>query len=81
MVEGFYLVKSPYFGKREWESTLKDDVPAPSFGYVHHRYKGKAVNAFVDGHSEVLGFSAMDDMRKWCNIADAKDWALTRKKE
>lgn len=81
MVEGFYLVKSPYFGKREWDSTLKDDVPAPSFGYVHHRYKGKAVNAFVDGHSEVLGFSAMDDMRRWCNIADAKDWALTRKKE
>ncbi len=79
-VQGFYLVKSPYFGKREWEPTLKTDVPAPSFGYVHHRYKGKAVNAFVDGHSEILGFEAMDDMRKWCNIADTKDWVLTRKK-
>ena len=79
-VEGFYLVKSPYFGKREWGSALIADVPAPSFGYVHYRYKGKAVNSFVDGHSETLGFEAMDDMRKWCNIADRKDWVLTRKK-
>ncbi len=39
---------------------------------------GKAVNAFVDGYSEALGFTKMDDIRKWCNIADTKDWVLTR---
>jgi len=78
MVNGFYLVKSPYFAKREWETNLDLNNSAPSYGYVHHRYKGKAVNAFVDGHSEVLSFQAMDDMRKWCNIADSNDWVMTR---
>ena len=79
MVNGFYLVKSPYFGKREWEFELKKDEPGPAYGYVHHRYKGKAINAFVDGHSETLSFEAMNDMRKWCNIADSKDWVLRKK--
>jgi|TARA_B100001741_G_scaffold129648_1_gene106884 prepilin-type N-terminal cleavage/methylation domain-containing protein len=78
MVGGFYLVKSPYFAKREWESDLDLNNSAPSYGYVHHRYKGRAVNAFIDGHSEVLTFQAMDDMRKWCNIADSRDWVMAR---
>ena len=59
---------------------MKKDEPGPAYGYVHHRYKGKAINAFVDGHSETLSFEAMNDMRKWSNIADRKDWVLTRKK-
>ena len=58
---------------------LKKDEPGPAYGYVHHRYKGKAINAFVDGHSETLSFEAMNDMRKWCNIADSKDWVLRKK--
>lgn len=78
MVNGFYLVKSPYFGNREWKDNLNLDNSAPSYGYVHHRYKGRAVNSFVDGHSEVLTFQEMDDMRKWCNIADSKDWVMSR---
>lgn len=77
-VDGFYLVKSPYFQKREWEENLNLENPAPAYGYVHHRYKGRAVNAFVDGHSETLTFEAMEDMRKWCNIADSRDWVMVR---
>ncbi len=81
VVGGFYVVKSPSFIKREWESVLSTTNKPPSYGYVHHRFNGKAVAAFVDGRSETQNFQQTSDMRKWSNIAGSRDWVLTKGRE
>lgn len=79
LVDGFYLVKSPYFGKREWELNHDLSKPPSDYGYVHHRYKGKSVVAHVDGHSSTQDFANTLNMKMWCNIADKKNWILKKR--
>jgi prepilin-type N-terminal cleavage/methylation domain-containing protein len=66
---GFHMVTAPYTTSRNWAPDYKPDLPPARTGYVHFRYNGRAVAAMLDGHTEMLDFEQMQDMRRWCNPA------------
>ena len=62
----FYCI----FTKRLWSKSWSVDLDPQEFGFVHPRFRNKAVSAMLDGHAEVLSVSEMQDMRHWSNLAD-----------
>ena len=73
---GYFVVHPPYIRTRQWEENFDRSSPPEQFGYVHPRWCGRAVAAMTDGHVETLKEMELQDMRRWCNIADRADWTL-----
>lgn len=62
-VEGYYEVRPPISERYiASESAFK-------FGFVHPRYKKKAVIGFFDGHAGTLSERELTDMQHWCDEA------------
>ncbi len=78
VVNGFYLVKSPYFMARRWAQEFNTADGPEAWGHVHPRFSYRAVTAMVDGHAETLNRRELQDMRHWANQADRPDWTLNR---
>jgi prepilin-type N-terminal cleavage/methylation domain-containing protein len=73
---GYHTVNAPSETRRIWSaSTYKEGDPAESLGYIHPRYKGRAVAVMFDGHTELLTPLELDDMRRWSNQAAELDLA------
>lgn len=71
---GFHMVNAPYTTSRNWATEYKPNLAPARTGYVHFRYNDRAVAVMLDGHTEMLNFEQMNDMRRWCNAAaDAND--------
>ncbi|HMP84192.1 MAG TPA: type II secretion system protein [Verrucomicrobiota bacterium] len=76
MEYGYYSVYPPYLRNRQWDASFDISRPMENFGCVHPRWNKRAVAAMTDGHSEALDETSLQDMRRWCNIADRADWTL-----
>jgi prepilin-type N-terminal cleavage/methylation domain-containing protein len=74
---GHYVVHPPYLKSRHWEEAFSMTSEPSKFGYVHPRWSGRAVAAMTDGHAETLNQTDLQDMRRWCNIANRPDWTLS----
>lgn len=80
---GFYLVDSPRFDVARWtEGAFDREQPPERYGYVDARWGGKggsgaSVVSFFDGHTSVLSFEELRDMRYWSDKADRPDWGIT----
>lgn len=67
---GYHTVNAPAETGRIWSAgSYKEGDSAESLGYIHPRYKGKAVAVMFDGHTELLTPEELDDMRRWSNQA------------
>ena len=66
---GYYVVWPPYIKTRQWDPGFSEAASPEKFGYVHPRWRGRAVTAMTDGHSETLDERALQDMRHWANEA------------
>lgn len=66
---GFYVVWPPNIRTRQWAARFSPDLAPERFGYVHPRWRGRAVTAMTDGHVESLNEGALQDMRHWANEA------------
>lgn len=75
-VDGFYRMEPPYLLQRIWQEDYSEESAPETFGFVHPRYSGRSVAAVFDGHAEVLGLREIQDMRRWCDLADRPDWTL-----
>ena len=73
---GYYSVYAPYLRTRQWDNAFDVARPADKFGYIHPRWKKGVVAAHTDGHAARVSEAEMDDMHRWCNIADRADWAV-----
>lgn len=73
---GYYQVLPPYLTTRRWARHWSPDLPPGEWGFVDPRHSSRAVGAAMDGHASVLGLDAMQDMTRWCNIADRPDFTL-----
>jgi len=80
--QGYFLVKSPRMfagsGPR-WAPRYEPDAVdvGSNSGFVSLRHRGKAVTAMIDGHAEMMGWDALNDMRHWADMADAAGWELS----
>lgn len=74
---GYYQVTPPYLTNRRWASEWSPDLPPSQWGFVAPRYEKRAVAAQLDGHVTSIGLRDLQDMRRWCNIADRADFTLT----
>jgi len=79
--EGFYRLEPPHYSKakgRVWATAYdaKAELPGSNSGFVSLRHEGKAVAAHLDGHAEMLGWEAMNDMRRWADRATSPDWTI-----
>ncbi len=79
IVNGFYKVTPPYLMARRWAVDWNPADGPEAWGNVHPRFGDRAVTAQVDGHAEPLKLADLQDMRRWCDIADRPDWTLTHK--
>jgi prepilin-type N-terminal cleavage/methylation domain-containing protein len=76
---GYYVVWAPYLKTRQWTEIFTESLPPADFGYVHPRWRGRAVTAMTDGHVESLDQRALQDMRHWSNEAARRndpDWTV-----
>jgi prepilin-type N-terminal cleavage/methylation domain-containing protein len=73
---GYFVVHPPYLKTRQWEAAFDGSQPPGAFGYVHPRWARRAVTAMTDGHVEALPPTALQDMRRWSDAADRRDWTL-----
>jgi len=78
VVNGFYLVRSPYFMARRWSHQFDPADGPDAWGHVHPRFSRRALAGLVDGHVEALNLRELQDMRHWANQAEQPDWTLTR---
>ncbi len=79
---GNYEVKSPFFGSRRWANEWSEDQAAAAFGFVDLRYGERAVAVMLDGHTELLDESQLQDMRRWSiQAADADDANFTIRRQ
>lgn len=85
-VPGFHMVTAPTREDRKWTTAPFDrfaDVSALSpggddpWGNVDPRHFNKAIVAHADGHATSFSISELDDMTRWANGADTRDWTLT----
>ncbi len=76
--EGFFRVDPPWFSARNWQPTYDAEAVSPgaNSGFVSCRYSGRAVTAQFDGHGQTLGWTDLQDMRRWSDQARAPDWRL-----
>lgn len=81
-VEGYFRIVPPTkpfeYSVDGWTLDAFDNNGEPAaWGYVHPRWGGQAVTAFLDGHSGQLGMAELRDMRRWSNEAAKQndpDW-------
>jgi prepilin-type N-terminal cleavage/methylation domain-containing protein len=78
IVNGFYLVRSPFFMARRWSLDFNEGDGPEAWGHVHPRFSNRALGGMVDGHVEALSKRELQDMRHWANQADRDDWSLQR---
>lgn len=78
IVNGFYLVRSPFFMARRWSQDFNEADGPEAWGHVHPRFSNRALGGLVDGHVEALSKRELQDMRHWANQADRADWSLQR---
>ena len=78
IVNGFYLVRSPYFMGYRWSQSFNPADGPEAWGHVHPRFSQRALGGMVDGHVEALTERELQDMRHWANQADRPDWTLQR---
>ena len=78
IVNGFYLVRSPFFMARRWSQDFNEADGPEAWGHVHPRFSNRALGCMVDGHVEALSKRELQDMRHWANQADRDDWSLQR---
>lgn len=78
IVNGFYLVRSPFFMARRWSQDFNEADGPEAWGHVHPRFSNRALGGMVDGHVEALSKRELQDMRHWANQADRDDWSLQR---
>jgi prepilin-type N-terminal cleavage/methylation domain-containing protein/prepilin-type processing-associated H-X9-DG protein len=78
--QGFFRVEPPIFEAsrgRVWGAAYDSRAnPAANSGYVSLRHGGKAVAAYVDGHSGLVGWDGLSDMRKWSDAATSATWGV-----
>lgn len=74
---GHHVVHPPYLRTRQWDASFAASRPPEKFGYVHPRWKGRAVAALTDSHAELLSQTHLQDMRRWCNVSAGPDWTLS----
>lgn len=79
--EGFFRVEPPYFGAaqgRRWAPAYDPDAPYPGLnsGFVSLRHEGRAVTVMLDGHSSLLGWDELGDMRRWADVATNPTWTV-----
>lgn len=79
--EGYFLIRSPRMfasAGPQWEAEYVPDAVdvGANSGFVSLRHRGKAVTSMLDGHCTTLGWSDLQDMRLWCDMATSPDWAL-----
>ena len=77
--EGHYRLQPPSLTRRNWDEAYDPTTedPGNNAGFVSLRWDGKAVSLMLDGHAESLGFTELDDMTRWCDLATEKDWTLS----
>jgi len=77
--EGYFSILSPYWlptqGLR-WNEVYSPSDPPDKFGNLSLRYHGSAVTAMFDGHVETQSDEGLKDMRRWCHLANTRDWRL-----
>lgn len=73
-IDGYEYVTPPHGPGGQW-STAKwgNDSDPGNYGYVHPRFEGKAVAAFLDGSVRVLSLDELRDMRLWSRNAALAD--------
>lgn len=74
---GYYQVTPPYLAARRWDAQWTADLDPGRFGFVAPRFDRKAIASHIDGHSETLAIARLEDMQRWCDIADRPDYTLT----
>jgi prepilin-type N-terminal cleavage/methylation domain-containing protein len=77
IVNGSHVVKPPYLIARRWAAHWDPADGPEAWGFVHPRYTGRAVAAVTDGHVDTPNLRDLQDMRRWANPADRRDWVLT----
>lgn len=75
---GYYQVTPPATLGRQWAPEFSAALNPQEWGFAAPRYHLKAIGAKIDGHAEILNLVAMQDMRRWCNIATSANFTLTR---
>ncbi len=74
LIGGYYAVTPPHFGRRLWPTGAPGAGESPnSRGSVALRFSGQAVCAMFDGHAGVLGWTDLQDMRRWAPRATTPD--------
>lgn len=74
---GFHQVVPPYFTERNWDLDKPESQrTAADTGYIATRWKGKAVVSFLDGHTDTMTLTDLDDMRLWSPQARSRDFRL-----
>lgn len=75
-VHGYFYVRPPNYRMQSWPSATKwpnraydESDDAYLWGYVHPRWKGKAVVGCLDGHAEALTVDELRDMTRWSESA------------
>lgn len=76
--EGYFRVEPPQLTARNWAAAYDADAayPGVNSGFVSLRHGGRAVGVMLDGHGEMLGWGALQDMRRWSDRAASADWFL-----
>jgi hypothetical protein len=75
--QGYFQVTPPYLKTRQWAADYSAGMLPNQWGFVSPRMNDNhAVAAQMDGHVENLKLSQMQDMTRWCNVADRPDWTL-----
>jgi prepilin-type N-terminal cleavage/methylation domain-containing protein len=73
---GYYQVTPPFLSARKWAPEWSSKGNPKEWGFVAPRFGKRAVAAMLDGHAQTLSLSQQQDMRFWCNTADAPDFTL-----
>lgn len=73
-IDGYEYVRAPGSPGGGWSGGNWTENSDPgSFGHVHPRHSGKAVAAFLDGSTRMLGLDELRDMRLWSRQAALRD--------
>lgn len=75
---GFFKIWPPYSAARKWAVNFNPAADPKQWGYVHPRWRNRAVTAMTDGHVGSVDLTDIQDMRYWCNKADRADWVVPK---
>jgi hypothetical protein len=80
-IRGFHKLLPPThpsgYSTSGWADTFERDASPAAWGYVDPRWKRHAVFNHLDGHSEALNLTEMQDMTRWAHEAQHEgdpDW-------